>query len=160
MYKSLLLALAALGVAGACSQAEPSEEQPALPQLVDRILVDYDRGVANTCKCLAAQGAYDSFESCYELLRSGPDWADCAIEVLQDADQGLLDASVPPLEQLEAEAEAGQARTECIERANCDLEAETQCPVEGSLNLANYPELGTVLLIRCPDLALLSRVSG
>ena len=53
-------------------------------QLIAETYAQWDRGHMATCVCAAEIGAYKSAEQCFDLLRSGPDWASCSAMAVAD----------------------------------------------------------------------------
>jgi hypothetical protein len=166
--QSLLLAIACAcgdGDSEPSPDAAPGAEPDAAPSAVSEQTLDwaaelirtYDRTIAASCECLVSANGFASLEDCMAALGSTPEWLECATGAIEMSDAGFMIDEANALCMIDA----GEARAACLEEASCEPEAMTAC-----LDMPGMPEtcpaldndLVVLLLEKCPDLGLLSRV--
>lgn len=128
----------------------PSAEALAIGQ---RAVQVYDRSTRALCECFVADGIYASRDECLGLMGSGPDWAACGAEVLDELDSPGL------RETLDCFIERSENQAACYEAAMCEPDAMDACATPALECLMTQFDALLTLLMRCPDLGLLSRVS-
>jgi hypothetical protein len=144
------------GAAGAASDSGSASAAQTAAWAAEWIAA-YDRQIAATCPCLIGVGAFPTTGDCIAALGSGPTWLECATTAVQEAEANAL------LNEADARCliDGTVERAQCFEQAACEPEAMSAC-----LSMPNQPaecapvdtELVNLLLEKCPDLGLLSRV--
>jgi hypothetical protein len=143
--------LAGVAVFAGCGGDDEGEPASRMA-LAEQLVIEFDRSTTTHCECFVLIGAYASVDECVRLLGSGPDWAECGVKVLEDAD-GALDVEDP-----QCIIDDAAARADCLEAAKCDPSAVAACQ-EMREECAILPaDLVNALLEACPDTGLLSRL--
>jgi len=147
MRVTVLIVLATLLGCGGDDDSASNEVRALVADTVDA----YDRQFEIQCPCYVQLGAFESVESCMTLVGSGPDWVDCATEVLEEND------SPEVRQEVRCSLEQTRAQSDCYEEAMCDLGMSAECQqIDLGCEERDNPLL-LLVLERCPDLGLLSR---
>jgi hypothetical protein len=112
----------------------------------------YDRRVRAICPCEVASGNYKTEKECLDLAVSGSDWAQCAADALADYDSASTRADT------QCFTEYLEQTAECTEAAKCDSDKLAVCGVPSSACLAKQSMRLNLILTKCPDFGLLSRL--
>ena len=122
-------------------------------QLIAETYAQWDRGHMATCVCAAEIGAYKSAEECFELLRSGPDWASCSAMAVADLNSPELRERTRCLTKLWG------ARNDCYDNTACGTDERAACE-SIMLECAVFDASITLTISqKCPDTTILARLN-
>jgi hypothetical protein len=139
---------------GSTADASSEGGTAELAALVRDAVANWDSALQASCQCLAASGAFASFDECVAPSASGPTWVPCGTMALAAMDS--------PETRVIARCLRDELRTraDCLSRTPCDSPEHAHCDdgAGAAMCASSDPQILLAVLQACPDLGLLSRL--